>query len=420
MTPETRYRSRGDQDTSPVPKGHRPFDPAEQARVDARLPARFQGRGRGYRRMLETVPLRIGISGIRGKSSLTRLVERHLRRRGHVTYAKRTGTDPVSMKMGVEHPIDRGDRSVMLDETMWELKRFYPYTAAVVENQAISEYTMRIFNRQFLRPTHILITNVRRDHQGTIASSLPDLARAFGRSIHPGATVISGEQDPDLNAVLKEEVRATGGTFLAARIPEDAYVPGLENVAILHRFLVDATGRGLTLGDWASEADGLRAHFRWRVSSRDGLSWFPGADVNDVDSTRAILDHLTRDDPGPVTLVAYFRADRRDRTASFVPFLRWALSEDRADHVVVAGPGAGKVARALDAAGHGDRVHRVPDDPDRAGDIVDRVADLSTRGRVMTVANAVPPFPRQVAEELSVDDDPSDRPDPAAFVEVPR
>lgn len=373
--------------------------------VEADLPARLRGRS-GFRSLLESLDLRVGVTGIRGKSSLTRMLDRALRARGWTTYAKVTGTEPVSYADGTPHPIER-DGPVMLDETMWEMKRWWPYEAAVVENQAIGPYTMRSFNELFLRPTHILVTNVRRDHQGDIARSREGIARAFGRSVYPEATVLLGEPDPDLRAILREEAEARGAHVVEASPPSEAYIPALESVTLLDALLEEVTGSGLDAETWTDHVADLQRTFRWKPSSRDGLRWFHGAEINDVDSTLIVLDHLFSQDPRPITFVAYFRQDRRDRTASFVPFLRREIRRGRTNRVYLAGDGAETVARRLNAP---DIVDVVPDDPSLVPALVDWIA-RERAGRVMTLANAAPPFPKALAAELRTEDpDPSTSP----------
>jgi len=374
----------------------------EKRRIEQALPRSLRGRGPGYRRMLEAIPLRIAVDGIRGKSSLTEAVDRELRRRSLTTYAKETGTDPISYDDGTPHPIDRRGEDVTLDETIWEMKRYFPYEAAVVENQAIGEYTMRFFNRRLLDPHYLLVTNVRRDHQGDIHRDLDGIARAFGRAANPGSTLICGERRPKLRDIIREKATERGARFVAANPPEDDYVPGLENLAILDALLEDVFEEGLAEERRQRERRRLEQRFTWRDASRPGLRWFPAAEVNDVDSTQALLDHLVDQRDVPVTFVAYFRADRRDRTASFVPFLRRHLEDGTAERAYLAGAGAKVVQRRL--SGLGNRVTVVEADPDRAEAIVDRIHAGSRAGHVMTIGNAVPPFPRAIQAELSSDE----------------
>jgi gamma-polyglutamate synthase len=368
--------------------------------IDQRLPAALRGTGPGFSQMLDAVQLRVSVSGIRGKSGLTMLVADAVKERGLLTFAKQTGTDPVSYLDGASFPIDRKGNKVRLDETVWELKKFFPFEAAVVENQAIGEYTMRTFNHHIVRPHYLLITNIRRDHQGDIHRKLWGLARAFGRSANPGALVISGEQRADLNDIMRRHAENAGARFAEVSVPADAYVPGIESVSILDRLLDEAFGSGLGTTHKRDLIEGLRERFRWSPTSRRGTVWFHGAEINDVDSTAAILDYLQRDDPrGKVTFVAYFRADRRDRTASFAEYLEREFERGRAESVFMSGPGSQTVASRLHSRGFAATV--LPDSPGLAPEFVDRIVKESSCGRIMTIVNAVPPWPRAIAQELA-------------------
>lgn len=378
--------------------------------VEATLPAEYRGR-RGYTRMLDAVPLRISVSGTRGKSGLTTTLEQQLRRRGYATFAKQTGTDPVSISRGERHPIDRPARGgALFDENIWELKRFWQdgFDALILENQAISGYTMRVFNTRFCKPHYLLITNVRRDHFEDLGSNMYLHPAAFGRSAAPGTTVISGELDEDRAYLLRREVESVGGRFLdAAPRRGGPHPPGFESVTITDALLRDATGDGLTSEEVTEARDALDARFAWGPSALPGISWFHGAEINDVDSTRAIHEYLQHKKQLPTTFVACFRPDRRGRTDTFASYLREELTAGKVHKVFLAGHGAQHVLRLLRP--WRDQVECVEDDPATLDDFLDRLADEAAGGAIMTVANAVPPFPRAVAKALGGR---SDRTDP--------
>ncbi|HVM44911.1 MAG TPA: hypothetical protein VM582_03155, partial [Candidatus Thermoplasmatota archaeon] len=209
----------------------------------------------------------------------------------------------------------------------------------------------------------------------------------------------SGEQDPEINAILRACAESRGARFVDVSVPQDEYVPGIESVSILDRVLLDTMGVGLEPREREARLAKLRAHFRWSPSARAGVEWFNGAEINDIDSTLAILRYLDRESPRPVTFLAYFRKDRRDRTASFVTFFEEVAREGLAEHVFLAGAGANVVARRLRA--HRGLTTLLDDGLDTVEESVRRVLDRASGGRVMTVANAVPPWPRAASQLLS-------------------
>lgn len=378
--------------------------------VSRRRPDRLRDRLRirlGSRQVLDAYDARVSVMGTRGKSGLVERLARVFHGRGLSTYAKVTGTDPVSYKDGVGHPIPRGEGAVHLDETLWELAHFAPADVAIVENQAIGPYTMRVFNRRFLDPDVVLVTNLRRDHQPELGDDLESIARANGQAASPGSQVFCGEPRAEAREPFLEEAREAGATAVDASPAGGISVPGREVLPLIDHALTHLYGRGLTHAERSQLERELRETFRWRESSREGLVWFHGAEMNDVDSTAETLDYLQRDQARPVTFVAYLRKDRRARTRAFRGFLQDALDAGEAEKVYLAGHGAQALARRLEAPE--DLVEVVPDEPDRVPQLVDRIQAESRSGRVMTVANAVPPFPRRLADELEA----GAQPDPA-------
>lgn len=344
--------------------------------------------------------------GTRGKSGLVERLAQMLEGRELSTYAKVTGTDPVSYKDGVAHPILRDEGPVQLEETLWELAHFAPADVAIVENQAIGPYTMRVFNRRFLDPDVILVTNLRRDHQSELGDDLESIARANGQAVSPGSLVLCGEPRAQAREPFLEEASEAGATAIDAAPTDGISVPGREVLPLIDHALSHLCGRGLTHGERSQLESELRETFRWHESSREGLVWFHGAEMNDVDSTAETLAYLQRDQTLPVTFVAYLRKDRRARTKAFRGFLQDVLDAGGAEKVYLVGHGAQALTRRLQAPEA--RVEVVPDEPDRVPHLVDRIQKESLSGRVMTIANAVPPFPRRLAEEL----EPAGRPQP--------
>lgn len=373
----------------------------ERRAIDARLPPLYRHRW-GFNRLLEDIPLRISVSGIRGKSSLVKWCEEEYRARGFRTYAKQTGTDPISIKDGVAHPIPRnGRKGALLEENLRELKKYWPMDVAVLENQAITPYTMRVFNHRFCRPHYLLVTNVRRDHQGDIARTLPLSAKAFASSAPPGCTLISGEPNPEIAGILRAEAEAVGARFLDAAPRGGPHPPAYESLTILDALLRESTGRGLDPATMARRRARFLDFFRWRPSALPGVSWFHGAEINDIDSSLTIHRFLQHRRRLPTSFIAYFRADRRDRSASFVEFLRQGFEQGWCERAYIAGGGSRVVARHLRA--WRERVRWYPDDVSEVPRLLADVARECRGEAVMTIVNAVPPFPRAVWKGLSAD-----------------
>ncbi len=361
--------------------------------INARLPPRFRGRS-GHRALLESLTLRVSVSGTRGKSALTKATARALHDRGLSVHAKVTGTDPLSFKDGQWHPIKRDPKhKAILEENMWEVKRYWPMDACVLENQGITPYTMNVFNELFVRPNYLFIANVRRDHAGDLARSLPRMAKAFAHSAPRKTTLVNGERDPGLIKIMERVSKDRGVRFLDAS-PKRMEIPGLENISILDTFLKDWIDEGLTASEQATMRAQLQKRFTWGPSSLKGVMWFHGAEINDVDSTRDVFRYLQKKRRLPTTMVAYFRHDRTDRTATFIPYLRSLLKEGEIERVVVGGHRASMAARILRRHG---AVWEIKEKPGSVKRLMELLARECQGGAVMTVANGVPPWPKEFA-----------------------
>ncbi|MFB6161089.1 MAG: hypothetical protein ABEJ61_07930 [Haloferacaceae archaeon] len=173
---------------------------------------RLLTRGRTHRDRLADVDVRIAVSGVRGKSSLTAWLHDAFVARGYDTYAKVTGERPHSLYNGHRHPIERTGPT-KLYETAREIRRFDPRDVVVVENQGIREYTTRLVNEDYVDPTIVVVTNVRRDHLDTLGANEFEIARALARSVPAGTRVVTAERNEVLAAYLERELARRDATL---------------------------------------------------------------------------------------------------------------------------------------------------------------------------------------------------------------
>ncbi len=353
----------------------------------------FLGRGREHFERVEDVPYRVTVSGVRGKSTVVRWLNETLVERGYETYAKETGDEHVSYHNTERHEIDR-EGQVRLYENERELREYWPVDAVVAENQGIREYTTRLANELF-DPQVVIIANVRRDHQSTLGSTLPDIARAFVRTVPEGAHVVSGDRNDAINDYLRRELERGDSTFAVA---DGRDSPFADTFGARSAFVVDETLRALGLDPLdpsrtESYIRELRSGWRWTRLSGGGLVC-NGAAMNDIESTELLRQHLVErlDDP-TVTPFVFLRRDRAGRTAAFVRYVNWLAANGLAARVHVAGSHTGPFERNVRA----DVVHHdhERDDPD---DVLD--ACLADGHPVYVMGNTVAPFMRGLSDAL--------------------
>ena len=350
-------------------------------------------RGREHFERVEDTPIRVTVSGVRGKSTVVRWLNEALVERGFETYAKVTGNHAVSYRNLEERPIER-DGTTRLYENERELRRHSPVDAVVAENQGIRAYTTRLANELY-DPHVVVVLNVRRDHQSTLGATLPDIARTFSRTIPENAHVVSGDRNQAINDYLRRELAKTGTEFSVADPPADS--PFADVFGARSAFVVDETLRTLGLdplspGQIESSVEGLRNEWQWRRHRGGGLV-ANGAAMNDIESTELLRQFLVdRLEEPTVTPFVYTRRDRAGRTAAFVHYLNWLAGNDLVGRVHVAGNHAGLIERRVDAdvvnhAGRNDAVAALD-------------ACLADGHPVYAMGNTVAEFMRTFAEEM--------------------
>ncbi|GIH14061.1 poly-gamma-glutamate synthase PgsB [Rugosimonospora africana] len=153
--------------------------------------------GHRHRGRLARVPVRIVINGIRGKSSITRLVAGSLR--GQLpTVAKTTGTAarfifadghevPFERRFGLANIIEQVD--VVADAAKAGAR------ALVIECMAVNPDLQQLNQEKLIQATIVVISNVREDHLDVMGPTLDDVARSLCRSMPAGGVCVTAERD---------------------------------------------------------------------------------------------------------------------------------------------------------------------------------------------------------------------------------
>ncbi|MBQ0901271.1 poly-gamma-glutamate synthase PgsB [Micromonospora sp. U21] len=170
-----------------------------------------------HRRYLSRLPTRIVVNGIRGKSSVTRLVAGALRADTRRTvFAKTTGTAArLIYPNGREVPIRRGLGGVNVIEQTGVVRRAVHADAntLVIECMAVLPELQQVNQDLLIEGDVVVITNVREDHLEEMGPTLDDVARSLSRSMPQGGTVVTAERDR--LHILQEESDRRGCKLVA-------------------------------------------------------------------------------------------------------------------------------------------------------------------------------------------------------------
>ncbi len=195
-----------------------------------------------HNRRLGRLPIRIHVNGIRGKSTVTRILAGMLREAGLTTIAKSTGTfAAVIDTSGEDVPIERKGPPTILEQIEVAERWITPEVDAwVVECMALKPAYQRISEERIVKSTIGVLTNVREDHQDVMGETLPEIARSLLNTCPSSGLLVTSEQDPAITAIM-EEVAADKGSHLLVVDPEWVtdddiarfdYIAFKENVAI--------------------------------------------------------------------------------------------------------------------------------------------------------------------------------------------
>jgi len=344
--------------------------------------------------------MRVSVSGIRGKSSTAKRLGEILTARGYDTYVKITGDHPQSIHNGVVIPIQRSGPRVTLYENIRLVKEYlpqlakeHPEDAVVMENQAITEYTMRMVNETFLDPEVLLFCNIRQDHNDTLGETRQDIARSFARSVPEGTHVISGEQHTAIHEYMRTEIESRGGTIEQVAIPEEHRgLTGAETVHALNHVLAYFDEAPIPADELETMLWAIQP--RWTLFEDGRL--FNAAKVNEIESTELFRRQLAGngDDADLVCPFVFLRRDRRGRTASFVEYINILADREVIDRVHVGGAYTGVFARNVDVT-----AVKHDTDTESAAEVMDDL--LATGQPVMPMANTVHPFMRAFEAEIA-------------------
>jgi len=148
-----------------------------------------------HKNSISNIPIRIHVNGIRGKSSVVRLIASGLREGGLRTFAKTTGTTPrIISDKGKDIGLHRL-RSASIGEQIKLIRYFAKKSidALVIECMAVNPQYQWISEHRIVRSTLGVITNVRRDHLDEMGITSNQIASSIGNTIPFNSKVVTSE-----------------------------------------------------------------------------------------------------------------------------------------------------------------------------------------------------------------------------------
>ncbi len=341
---------------------------------------------------------RIHVNGIRGKSTVTRIIAGMLREAGYVTIAKSTGTAAaVINRVGEDEPIRRTGPATILEQL--EVVNEYvveEVDALVIECMALKPAYQAISERHMVRSTIGVLTNVREDHQDVMGETLPEIARSLLSTCPRNGILITAERNPEVTVVIEEVaaglgtevVYADAGAVTKEDIARFDYIAFEDNVAI-----------GLTIAEMlgidrevamrgmvdAPPDPGVLRMKELQIGEKR-VTWANLFAVNDRESMIAAMERLVPFQTETTTTVGILN-NRSDRERRAIQFADVAVNDLSYDKLVTFGAYERMVTERLVANGYAaeDIINLGEDRNPSVDEIIDRMVHRMPTEHVLVV-----------------------------------
>jgi poly-gamma-glutamate synthase PgsB/CapB len=259
---------------------------------------------RRFRQARDRIAWRVHVNGIRGKSTVTRYVAAIFRTAGYRTFGKTTGSAARILQPDGQD-FDFGRRGFPdVNEQVRILWKFSMQRAeaAVMECMAVNPLYGEWLEHKVMSSHLGILTNVRLDHMDYLGDTLPQIARSLARATPKAGLLITAEDNPELQQILRAKAAERGSTLLIAD-------PASVNTESLEGFNHFAIKTNVAIGYLVADQLGLdrqqalqamqRAQpdpgaFRLQQVQRDGnrITWANLFAVNDRESFVDLCERL--------------------------------------------------------------------------------------------------------------------------------
>lgn len=348
---------------------------------------------KNHLRNLKSIPVRILVNGSRGKSSVVRLIAAGLRAGGKKVIAKTTGTSTRLIFTNAEEvPVIRLGMPTIREQikVMREAARRNP-DVVVLECMTLRPDLQLLESRRIVKPTIVVITNVRADHLDVMGPTIRDVAETF-ISVVPKNCVLFTAESRTLgvftNNADKRNIRiftSNAQTISDATITRFPYIEHKENISLAR-----------DVCKYFGVDEKTAFHAMYTTNPDPGVSMvytinFNGKKTtlinalaaNDPESTYSIWQSFDKNFP-EINLLINSRKDRIFRSLQFAQFIK----NFNADHYILTGSGAHVLARNLHIITRKNRILNLGEKkPEQVFDEISKC--VANRSLIFSMGNAV-------------------------------
>ena len=290
----------------------------------------------------------VHVHGIRGKSTVTRLIDAGLRGCGYKVFSKTTGTIPMTIDVANNaKPIKRlGPANIREQKKALIWATDQGADALVVECMAVNPELQYFCEHTILNSNVVVVTNVRADHLDEMGNDLKSIAYSLANTVPSKGTLVLGEDS--FVDVFQEVANVTNSSVVVANGVYDAtgFDTFAENIATAMQVC-----KSLGL-DETSFFEGMKNYLRdpgslcdYRVGE---TTFINGFSINDPDSTLSVYDMVCQRYPAEeITILLNTRPDRAFRIEQHIEM----ITKMKCKKVLICGSNQAYVAKQLQQRG---------------------------------------------------------------------
>lgn len=287
-------------------------------------------------RFIKQIPIRINVNGIRGKSTITRLITAIIAEAGFNTIGKTTGTAPrvIINQKQEEIVIKRMPRGVSISEQLDVIQWAYgnDAEALVCECMAVNPDYQRVYQEDMIQANIGVIVNVLEDHMDLMGPTLDEVALAFTSTIPYNGYLVIQDNDYVLFFSKIAEERNTKVIIANESLIPENYINQFDYIVFPNNIAIAlGVAEALKIDLNVALAGMLKANPDPGVlrvydikKETAHFSFINGFAINDPSSTVEMWERLVEqriikhsEEKYPIILFNG-RADRIDRTEQFI------------------------------------------------------------------------------------------------------
>lgn len=289
----------------------------------------------------ETFKYLIHVNGIRGKSTVSRLIDAGVRAGGYKVFTKITGTSPrIIDTFNVEREINRKGKA-NIKEQIKTINWAYREGAEVLitECMAVKPEYQYICENKILHADINIITSVREDHLDEMGKSLDEIASSLANTIPTNGAIFTSDEKY-FDFFKREAIKKNSKVFINREEKEEYWeIDFPSNVALA---LEVCKYIGI---DEKKALEGMKNYHRdpgvlkvLLYKNRENKIYFINAmAANDPNSTEIIIDRLSKKDywNNKRYLLVNNRGDRVSRWEQYISFVK--KIDKKFDKILISG-----------------------------------------------------------------------------------